>query len=213
MRNSGLDLEKLSLEWNNRDMLYALLKKFDASYLCLSCVLRNIVMSLNVDSEVDSSDTLLNVLQGLDDETKKSTEVITSIGYLYFEIFHRTLNSDSVAEDMEACNIGYAHRHLMLLVSAQQFCYEKSFPLIQTNIFNDGNGSSELRQVALIRHVFDRLYKSKIVSLEAFWNWKEDLTVTQQIGKGQALIQTNEWFSTLSGLTGNNSEEEEPPSL
>ncbi|GJQ11346.1 hypothetical protein GpartN1_g3137.t1 [Galdieria partita] len=226
MRSNGIDLERLAVEWEYRDKLYALLTKLDASYLCLNCILRNALMSPNGDIQVGSADTLLSVLQNLDDETKESTEVVISLGYLYFEIFHRTLSSDPLMEEMEDYDIGFksqicetalrhlldedVQKHLMLLVSAQQFCYEKSFPLVHVNVFEDGSDKGELRQISLIRHIFDQLYKSKIVSLEAFWNWKEDLTVTQQMGKGQALIQTNEWFSTLSGLNGNTSDEEDP---
>jgi len=74
VKSSGLDLERLSSEWNSRDSLYSLLKRLDASYLCLGGVLRNMLSPSEEGSELESAEKLLQNLDGLDHEVKDSTD-------------------------------------------------------------------------------------------------------------------------------------------
>eukprot|EP00871_Galdieria_phlegrea_P005738 jgi/Galph1/651/GphlegSOOS_G5380.1 len=209
---------------NRDECLCSILKKHASTFLCLELVLKRALEHSEVNEGESISKHFLNLMEEFDDTVRNSEELTKVLGTFYFSAID---NQCSVSSDMErqkllvqekTCEKTLANlisddyeKQLTLLVHAQKFCHERGFPFVLA-ANGEEKDKEDRKQVAMVRLLFDKLYSCGIVSSEAFWNWKEDLTITQQAGKGQALIQMNEWFSHLpSTVSGNSDDEESTP--
>jgi len=55
--------------------------------------------------------------------------------------------------------------------------------------------------------LFRVLFENELVSYDTFFVWKDDETISKDVGKTKAIIQTMDWFTWLEELLGADDED------
>lgn len=55
--------------------------------------------------------------------------------------------------------------------------------------------------------MFRVLFENELVSYDTFFVWKDDETISKDVGKTKAIIQTMDWFTWLEELLGADDED------
>merc|ERR1711933_497500 len=88
---------------------------------------------------------------------------------------------------------------LPLLWAAQRYCNTINFPK---------NTTVKDNETWHIHTLFRVLFEHELVSYETFFVWKDDETISKDVGKTKAIIQTMDWFNWLEELLGDDGNED-----
>ena len=165
---------------------------------------------VDVSKAIDDSEVIAEFISGkrLGEDLKSwvDGQVIPSVEKLVFTLLTETekLNPDIECSWAEPTKYGAA-----LVSLVQEDLLKQMDVLFGIQKYCDKLGFPKLNEEYVVQAMFRSMYKYDLAEDDAFLMWKEDESTQHEAGKGNAVIQTVDWFNWLEEDDDDDEEEYE----